>query len=451
MCVEFITARAGERAAIPFSEEFRPGIECGCTGCVRFRHSGGESPAARRGRRRGARGARRALLLAAAAATAACAHLTPALAGEPPPSQGPPPRVTEVAPGSPQGAVAPLYGPPGPTATPLGGPPAPRPTTRAEIIERAEKWTRAKVPYAMDGYWSDGYRQDCSGFVSMAWNLGRSEWTGSLASVAERITKDDLQPGDILLFHNAENPEGGSHVTLFGGWTDSARTRYTAYEQTRPATRRQATPYAYWTNSARFLPYRYRGLAGGGRTDPSGPVRARPGADSSGPGTRNAHVTRLGQRLVARGGGRPHQDGPGPRRPEADRRATQAFQRPEGWRGSQADGLPAPVTWSYPAVGSGEGVAAGKAARPPGPPPSGTVPAHPGAALFRPGQSRPAVERPGWRPVAEGSGRHHRQGPGPRRPEADRRGTADFQRARGRRGKDADGCPGRETWRRLFS
>ncbi|WPR53072.1 hypothetical protein SJI45_20435 [Streptomyces sp. S399] len=167
----------------------------------------------------------------------------------------------------------------------------------------------------MDGYWSDGYRQDCSGFVSMAWNLGRSEWTGSLASVAERITKDDLQPGDILLFHNAENPEGGSHVTLFGGWTDSARTRYTAYEQTRPATRRQATPYAYWTNSARFLPYRYRGLAGGGRTDPSGPVRARPGADSSGPGTRNAHVTRLGQRLVARGGGRPHQDGPGPRRP----------------------------------------------------------------------------------------------------------------------------------------
>ena len=34
-----------------------------------------------------------------------------------------------------------------------------------EIINRAQRWVTAKVPYSMDQYWSDGYRQDCSGFV----------------------------------------------------------------------------------------------------------------------------------------------------------------------------------------------------------------------------------------------------------------------------------------------
>lgn len=259
MRAEFTTSRERNGPPAPACEEFRPEAGRGDAGRTRSRLSGGEFLAARQ-RRRGA--LRRALVLAVATATVACGHLAPARADEPPSSREAPPQLTEAELDSPQGAPAPLYGPPG---QPAGAPAVP-PTTREAIIDRAEKWTRAKVPYSMSGYWSDGYRQDCSGFVSMAWNLDRSEWTGSLTSVAERITKDQLEPGDILLFHNAKNPENGSHVTLFGGWTDSSRTRYTAYEQTRPATRKQATPYAYWTNSAQFLPYRYRGLAeGGGR------------------------------------------------------------------------------------------------------------------------------------------------------------------------------------------
>ncbi len=254
MCAEFTTARERNGLRAFVCEEFRPGAVR-----TRFRRSGGEFLAVRQ-KRRGA--LHRALVLAVTTATVTWGHLAPARADEPSPSHGAPPQLTAEVLDSPQGAPAPLHGPPGRPA----GPPATPPTTREAIIDRAERWVRAKVPYAMSGYWSDGYRQDCSGFVSMAWNLDRSEWTGSLTNVAERITKDQLEPGDILLFHNAKNPENGSHVTLFGGWTDSSRTRYTAYEQTRPATRKQATPYAYWTNSPQFLPYRYRGLAeGGGR------------------------------------------------------------------------------------------------------------------------------------------------------------------------------------------
>ncbi|KPC77024.1 membrane protein, partial [Streptomyces sp. NRRL F-6602] len=109
----------------------------------------------------------------------------------------------------------------------------------------------------------------------------RQEWTGSLTSVAERISKDQLEPGDILLFHNAKDPENGSHVTLFGGWTDYNRTHYIAYEQARPRTRKQSTPMAYWNNSDRYVAYRYKGLGAG--TPGSGSSTAFPGADQFGP------------------------------------------------------------------------------------------------------------------------------------------------------------------------
>ncbi|QFR97705.1 hypothetical protein GBW32_12765 [Streptomyces tsukubensis] len=205
----------------------------------------------------------------------------------------------------------------------------------------------------MSKYWPDGYRQDCSGFVSMAWNLGTNEWTGSLAKYGVRITKSKLQPGDILLFHNPANPEKGSHVTIFGGWQDAGRTRYLAYEQTPPGTRRQATPYAYWSNSSSYLPYRYKylrtGTSEGASGKPSsgkpGAVPPFPGAAKFRPGQSNEYVTQLGKRLVKKGFGKYYTNGPGPRWSEADRRNVQAFQRAQGWRGKAADGYPGAETW----------------------------------------------------------------------------------------------------------
>jgi cell wall-associated NlpC family hydrolase len=91
--------------------------------------------------------------------------------------------------------------------------------SRREIIDRAMVWVRAQVPYSQVRY-RDGYRTDCSGFVSMAWMLPRSYWTGDLNTAGRRVALRDCQPGDMLLFHNLADPHDGSHVVIFDGWVD---------------------------------------------------------------------------------------------------------------------------------------------------------------------------------------------------------------------------------------
>ncbi|WP_431980800.1 peptidoglycan-binding protein [Streptomyces qinglanensis] len=71
-----------------------------------------------------------------------------------------------------------------------------------------------------------------------------------------------------------------------------------------------------------------------------------PGACLFGPGESNRYVTMLGQALVHHGYGAYYSVGPGPRWTDSDRRATQAFQRAQGWRGAEADGIPGPDTWA---------------------------------------------------------------------------------------------------------
>lgn len=441
----------------PVFEEFDPESDCDCPGCIQWRRAMAHALPVRQGGHPAAHGARRALVIAAAAGTVFGGGqvLPAAAAGAGHQPERPPGTIpglpSDEGPGpGPQGEASALHGSPGSPGAP--GPAAAsavRATTRDAIIARAKKWVTAKVPYNMGEYWSDGYRQDCSGFVSMAWNLGGNEWTGSLSTYATRITKSQLKPGDILLFHNPANPEKGSHVTIFGGWTNSSRTQYTAYEQARPGARKQTTPYAYWSNGSRYLAYRYKGVKGGtpGGAGPSTGTRY-PGAGSFGPGADNKYVTQLGKALTGRGGARFYKSGPGPRWSDADRRATQAFQEAQGWSGRDADGLPGSTTWSYlmtgkgrdiPGAGSGSGGTQGKA------------PAYPGKSVFRPGQSSASVEKLGRQLVKKGFGKHYAQGPGPRWSESDRRNVEAFQRAQGWRGAAADGYPGPETWRRLFS
>ncbi|MER5831845.1 peptidoglycan-binding protein [Streptomyces sp. NPDC002130] len=434
----------------PVFEEIDPASDCDCPGCVHWRRALPHSWAGRAGAHPAAH---RALALAAVASAALGAgHTVPAAAAPHAPHRPGIPAGDE--PDTPQGATSPLHGPPGRTTEPSA---APEPTaiTRAEIIDRARTWVAAKVPYSMSAYWSDGYRQDCSGYVSMAWRLPGNEWTGSLAAFGEKISKEELQPGDILLFHNASDPEKGSHVTIFGGWTDSTRTSYTAYEQTRPHTRRQSTPYAYWNDSDRYVPYRYKGVTaqepvpgkdGGQAGAPA--VTPYPGAVYFGRGANNKYVTELGRMLVARGAGAAYASGPGPRWTDADRRATRAFQLAQGWTGADADGLPDPRTWELLVTGQGEDVKDEPVGQPPA---SHGVPGYPGRAMFRPGASNPYVTQLGDQLVRKGFGRFYRVGPGPRWGEADRRGVEAFQRSQGWRGGAADGYPGPETWRRLFS
>ncbi|MEU4653756.1 peptidoglycan-binding protein [Streptomyces sp. NPDC023723] len=436
----------------PVFEEIDPANDCDCPGCRHWRRvlphatATPAHPAARRALVVAAT-ASAALATGAATALPAAAHAPQHPGGpaadrtEAPDGTSTPDRTdTPDTPDTPQGKRAPLHGPGGTPAVPPAGAPLPE-TTREQIMARAQTWVDAKVPYSMSAYWSDGYRQDCSGYVSMAWGLPANEWTGSLGTFSDRVTKDELQPGDVLLFHNTADPEKGSHVVIFGGWTDSTHTEYVAYEQTPPHTRRKATPYAYWNNSASYLPYRYKGVvASAAGAEPA----AYPGTAAFGPGAHNASVTRLGRLLARRGAARYYATGPGPRWSAADRAATRAFQQAQGWRGADADGLPGPATWRLLVSGTGKDVPAT------GPVQAG-VPGYPGRAAFRPGASGDDVTRLGRQLVAKGYGRFYAAGPGPRWGVADRRAVEAFQRAQGWRGGAADGFPGPETWRRLFS
>ena len=135
------------------------------------------------------------------------------------------------------------------------------PITRAQIMQRALAWIQQKVPYSQTSWWVDSegsYRQDCSGYVSMAWGLDQAIdfWTGNLGTVSHPISATQLLPGDILL--------SPTHTVLFAGWADGAHTMFDFYEQSHPGTVAHyvtgASLAAYL--GAGFVPYRYDGVVG---------------------------------------------------------------------------------------------------------------------------------------------------------------------------------------------
>ncbi|MFF0009574.1 peptidoglycan-binding protein [Streptomyces tibetensis] len=84
-------------------------------------------------------------------------------------------------------------------------------------------------------------------------------------------------------------------------------------------------------------------------------------------------------------------------------------------------------------------------------PPAAKPPKFPGVQYFKPGANNKYVTQLGKQLVKKGFGKHYAEGPGPRWGEADRKNVADFQRSQKWSGSDADGYPGPETWKRLFS
>ncbi|MFE9924256.1 peptidoglycan-binding protein [Streptomyces sp. NPDC005774] len=70
-----------------------------------------------------------------------------------------------------------------------------------------------------------------------------------------------------------------------------------------------------------------------------------PGASAFQLGKSHPAVTKLGERLIAHGYGRFYKVGPGPTFGQADKDATQAFQKAQGWSGADADGYPGAETW----------------------------------------------------------------------------------------------------------
>lgn len=95
--------------------------------------------------------------------------------------------------------------------------------SRSEVVNRSQNWVNAKTPYSQKHYFPDAqgrnYREDCSGFVSMAWHLPQSRATWTLPAVATKISKSSLKPGDILdIPHNhtvlvVDRPDS-THITI---------------------------------------------------------------------------------------------------------------------------------------------------------------------------------------------------------------------------------------------
>jgi len=95
---------------------------------------------------------------------------------------------------------------------------------RSEIIERGIGWLEAGILYDRSGSYHDGYRRDCSGFVSMTWQYTANPSTAFFPPFVNGKyavplgSFDDLVPGDAVN-KTFRNPYG--HVMLFAGWASA--------------------------------------------------------------------------------------------------------------------------------------------------------------------------------------------------------------------------------------
>lgn len=163
-------------------------------------------------------------------------------------------------------------------------------------------------------------------------------------------------------------------------------------------------------------------------------------------GAKGAHVTAVGQALVAKGFGRHYKVGPGPEWTDADTRNYQLFQLSMGYEGTaphqDADGVPGEVSLHQLL-----GYLPGKKT-------TTAVPPFPGRSAFVLGRTNPAVATLDRGLIRKGFARHHDGNgyqPGPRFTEYTRQNIADFQRATPALAGDPDGYPGPLTWRLLLS
>ncbi|MGH3722275.1 MAG: hypothetical protein ACRDRI_26245 [Pseudonocardiaceae bacterium] len=107
--------------------------------------------------------------------------------------------------------------------------------SRSEMLQRAAVWLTAnngkQVPYDQLKVWRDGYRQDCSGYVSMAAALPKPgpNTVALFDNETVAINKADMLPGDLFIDKTGDH--NTRHVVIFEKWANSGHTSYLAYEQ----------------------------------------------------------------------------------------------------------------------------------------------------------------------------------------------------------------------------
>jgi hypothetical protein len=159
------------------------------------------------------------------------------------------------------------------------------PITVGQILSRGADWVTNKVPYDQQDYYSSSdlngvYREDCSGFVSMAWDLDYSLNTNDLKSVATKVAGGlkGVSPGDAILLP-------GHHVFLFVAWANAKHTRARVMEETGVTS---PTPYtiekALGNGSFKgYGVYRYKNMTSGAGNQAQLPGRERTGSPESSP------------------------------------------------------------------------------------------------------------------------------------------------------------------------
>ncbi|CAL9451911.1 FG-GAP-like repeat-containing protein [Streptomyces sp. enrichment culture] len=153
-----------------------------------------------------------------------------------------------------QGPVTPVPGTKSTFSATAAGPTI----TRSEVIDRAKTWVGIGLDYSWTGS-HNGYRTDCSGYVSMAWHLSSSLTTDTFAGagVIESISKGELKAGDALL---NDNSGANGHVVLFEKWANSSHTSYIGYEFSSSGVHHREIPYPYFSGYGTFLPVRNKSV-----------------------------------------------------------------------------------------------------------------------------------------------------------------------------------------------
>ncbi|MFE5207424.1 peptidoglycan-binding protein [Streptomyces sp. NPDC056600] len=236
--------------------------------------------------------------------------------------------------------------------------------TRDQMIARAQTWLTANngkpVPYSMERNWKDGYRQDCSGYVSMALALNKpglnTVGLATNSSVTKRLSSvSQLQKGDLLIDYSTTDGDF-RHVVIFEKWANTAHSAYWAYEQrgTYGTTHRQLK---YGIGNDNYDPFRPVKFGGGGTAPAPAPAPsvAWPVLKS---GSSGADVRSAQYLLKAQGYTLDADASFGPK----TKSAVIAFQKA---RGLSADGVIGPLTWAklIKTVQSGSSGSAVKAAQ----------------------------------------------------------------------------------------
>ena len=134
--------------------------------------------------------------------------------------------------------------------------------TRDQVLTRAKAWVDAGVAYSQVTY-TGGYRQDCSGFVSMAWSTGDD--LHHLDAAAGR--PPDYESRRCCLETSFWTTRARTSMSCCSrGWANAAHTSYDAYEMTPPKAYAPTMDYPYWSwfaYSGYYRPFRYNAIKDG--------------------------------------------------------------------------------------------------------------------------------------------------------------------------------------------